>query len=157
MAVGPDRETRAPRDDGGGTPDDRDDLGMVLAPDESSLASWGSARSTRILPWGEAGSAALQAPEVGPEFGRYELLGEVGRGGMGVVYKARHKDLDRLVAIKMILSSHLATPAQVERFYAEARAAARLRHPHVVGIHEVGETGGQHYFAMEYVDGSGDM
>jgi serine/threonine-protein kinase len=87
------------------------------------------------------------------DFGKYELLGEIGRGGMGVVYKARHKELDRVVAIKMILASHLATPEQVDRFYAEARAAARIDSPLIVGIHDVGQTHGQHYFAMDYVAG----
>jgi serine/threonine-protein kinase len=89
----------------------------------------------------------------GRSFGNYELIGEIGRGGMGVVYKARQKGLERIVAIKMILASHLANREQVDRFYAEARAAARLRDPHIVGIHEVGEIHGQHYFAMEYIAG----
>jgi eukaryotic-like serine/threonine-protein kinase len=87
------------------------------------------------------------------DFGKYELLSEIGRGGMGVVYKARQKDLDRLVAIKMILASHLASPDQVRRFYAEAQAAAKLSDPHIVGIHDFGQIHGQHYFAMEYVAG----
>ena len=86
-------------------------------------------------------------------FGPYELLGEIGRGGMGVVYKARQKDLDRIVAVKMILASHLASPEHVRRFQVEARAAARLRHPNIVHIHEVGQQHGQHYFTMEYVEG----
>lgn len=88
------------------------------------------------------------------DFGKYVLLEEVGRGGMGVVYLARQQDLDRLVAVKMILSSHLASDEEVRRFYAEARTAGRLRHPHVVGIHEVGQIEGQHYFAMDYVAGT---
>lgn len=87
------------------------------------------------------------------DFGKYELLGEIGRGGMGVVYRARHKELDRVVAIKMILASHLATPEQVDRFYHEARAAAKVTHPQIVGIHDVGQTHGQHYFAMDFVSG----
>jgi serine/threonine-protein kinase len=86
-------------------------------------------------------------------FGAYELLGELGRGGMGVVYKARQKELDRVVAIKMILSSNLATPEHVRRFHAEARAAARLQHPNIVQIHEAGELDGQHYFVMEHIEG----
>jgi len=87
------------------------------------------------------------------DFGDFELIMEIGRGGMGVVYKARQKSLDRLVAIKMILASHLASEDQVQRFVAEARAAAKLNHPNIVGIHEVGEWHGQHYFVMEHVEG----
>jgi serine/threonine protein kinase len=87
------------------------------------------------------------------DFGAYELLEELGRGGMGVVYKARQKSLDRLVAIKMILASHLASAEHVRRFQVEARAAARLQHPHIVHIHEVGQVHGQHFFAMEHIDG----
>ena len=85
------------------------------------------------------------------QFGKYELLRELGRGGMGVVYAARQTDLDRTVAVKMILSSHFASVDEVERFYTEARAAGSLRHSNIVGIHEVGEVHGQHYFAMDYV------
>ncbi len=88
-----------------------------------------------------------------PSFGKFEMLGEIGRGGMGVVYKARDKELDRIVAIKMILASNLASKEQVERFYTEARAAAKLDSPHIVGIHDVGQIHGQHYFAMDYVPG----
>jgi serine/threonine-protein kinase len=73
---------------------------------------------------------------------------------MGVVYKARQVGLDRIVAIKMILASHLASAEQVERFYAEARAAARIQDPRVVSIHDVGQIHGQHYFAMEFVPGA---
>jgi serine/threonine-protein kinase len=90
---------------------------------------------------------------VAREFGSYELLGEIGRGGMGVVYKARQKGLERLVAVKMILASHVASPEYVRRFQEEARAAAGLRHPHIVQIHEVGQIHGQHFFTMEYVEG----
>jgi serine/threonine-protein kinase len=87
------------------------------------------------------------------EFGRYELLGEIGRGGMGVVYKARQKDLDRVVALKIILAGQLASPEHVQRFVGEARAAAKLQHSNIVRVHEAGEIRGQHYFAMEYIAG----
>jgi serine/threonine-protein kinase len=86
-------------------------------------------------------------------FGNYELLGELGRGGMGVVYKARQQDLDRVVALKMILASHLASPEIVRRFQAEAKASAKLRHSHIVQIHEVGQLQGQDFFTMEYIEG----
>ncbi len=86
-------------------------------------------------------------------FGQYELVSEIGRGGMGVVYKARQTRLDRTVAVKMILAGHLASAEHRRRFQAEAKAAARLRHPNIVHIHEVGQLHGQDFFAMEYIEG----
>jgi len=112
----------------------------------ASADDGGIARS----PSAEESSSGLALPL---DFGPYELLEEIGRGGMGVVFKARQKELDRVVAIKMILAQHLAHPQHVERFRTEARAAAGLRHAHIVHIHEVGQFRGQHYFAMEYVEG----
>lgn len=98
-------------------------------------------------------TAAHTGPILPRSFGRYELLAELGRGGMGVVYRARQIDLGRQVAVKMILSAELASADAVRRFYEEARAASRLRHPGIVGILEVGEIDGQHYFAMDLIEG----
>lgn len=85
--------------------------------------------------------------------GDYELLGEIARGGMGVVYKARHRHLDRLAAIKLIKSGELADDDEVRRFHVEAQAAACLDHPGIVPVYEVGEQDGQHFLALAYIDG----
>jgi serine/threonine-protein kinase len=86
-------------------------------------------------------------------FGRYVLLGECQAGGMGVVYKARDTALERVVALKMIKTDGLAGREQVIRFQREARAVGRLKHPHIVAIHDVAEEQGLHYLTMEYVGG----
>ena len=83
----------------------------------------------------------------------YEMLGELGRGGMGVVYKARQTKLNRVVALKMILSGEHAGEKDLIRFLAEAESIAAVKHPHVVQVFEYGESGGRPYMALEFCDG----
>src|SRR5262249_42865675 len=102
------------------------------------------------------GGARLRAPDPSSVlrlFGDYQLLGEIAHGGMGVVHRAWHTRLRRHVALKMIRAGPLASPADVQRFYKEAEAAAQLTHPGIVPVFDVGEHDGQHYYAMALVEG----
>jgi WD40 repeat protein len=100
-----------------------------------------------------AGADSRPDPLAPLRFADYELVAEIARGGMGVVWRARQDGLERDVALKMILTGQLATSAQVIRFYTEARAAARLAHPGIVPIHEIGEEEGQHFYTMRLMEG----
>jgi len=88
-----------------------------------------------------------------PDIPGYTVLSLLGHGGMGVVYKARHLKLERVVAIKMLLAGGFAAPAELARFLREAQAIAALRHPHIVQVFDVGDLDGRPYFTMEHVEG----
>src|SRR5262249_43813059 len=94
-----------------------------------------------------------RAKDTFPRIAGYEVLEEIGRGGMGIVYKARQQSLTRLVALKMMQAGAGVRPAELARFRAEAEAVAHLRHPNVVQIHEVGDKDGCPYFCLELIEG----
>jgi WD40 repeat protein/serine/threonine protein kinase len=130
---------------------------------EETLVSSAQRRSAvRALRRGHAARAGSQRTDpttasvilpVPKQVGEYEILAEVGRGGMGVVYKARHRGLHRLAALKMVLAGEFASPAQEVRFRLEAELAARVQHPNIVQVYEIGSYQGRPFLAMEWVEG----
>jgi WD40 repeat protein/serine/threonine protein kinase len=130
-------------------PEHADALRDQIALHRAVSADPGSEAETLSPSGGESPGGEVALPAVPG----YEVLGELGRGGMGVVYRARQAGLNRVVALKVILAGEHAGEAERARFRAEAEAVARLQHPNVVQVHEVGEHGGLPFFSLEYVEG----
>jgi tetratricopeptide (TPR) repeat protein/tRNA A-37 threonylcarbamoyl transferase component Bud32/DNA-directed RNA polymerase subunit RPC12/RpoP len=127
----------------------------------AELESVGSAGGeTKIQERGILGKAssssggAKNSESSGRIFGKYEILEEIARGGMGIVYKARQLDLKRVVALKVLKQGEFSTEEQIKRFKREAQSAARLNHPSIIPIHEIGIVDGNHYFTMDYIEGA---
>jgi len=114
------------------------------------------AQEADVKPQATSAVSNTPAPQKDRVFGDYVVLGKIGAGGMGQVYKARHRRMDRIVALKVLAKSAMNSPDAIRRFEREAKAAARLIHPNIVTAFDAGESQGVHFLVMEFVDG-GDL
>src|SRR5438552_110275 len=135
-----------------------DDLGRAGKDEQQTLLQWPSAKPEDVLQTGIQAASSGPRLEVGPvpltRVAEYELIKEVGRGGMGVVFKARDVRLNRIVALKMIRGGTLANSDELQRFEKEAAAAAQLQHPNIVGVYRVSAHNEQPFLSMEYIGGT---
>ncbi|HWY86285.1 MAG TPA: serine/threonine-protein kinase, partial [Gemmataceae bacterium] len=125
---------------------------QAKAEDTDHAASLSPFQETFIPDAGVSPSASAPSSQGFPSVPGFEILQALGRGGMGVVYKARHQGLRRLVALKMILHGNLASAGDLARFHIEAESIARLQHPNIVQIYEIGSYQGLPFFSLEFVD-----
>ncbi len=132
---------------------DQDRLERLASPLRPLVGSSEPDATSTPLPMQTAGAAFPALPSPPRTFGDYTILAAVGQGGMGVVWKARQRRPDRLVALKMFRAGDLASPTDVQRFRNEAEVIAQLDHPHILPVYEVGEHDGVHYFSMKLVEG----
>jgi eukaryotic-like serine/threonine-protein kinase len=132
---------------------DQDRLEQLASPLRLLTVSSEPDISSTPLPMRTANEALPAFPSPPRSFGDYTILAAVGQGGMGVVWKARQKKPDRLVALKMFRPGELAAPTDVQRFRNEAEVIAQLDHPHILPVYEVGEHDGVHFFTMKLVEG----
>jgi serine/threonine-protein kinase len=133
--------------------DEHPDLAVELRRLWSAVLVTDTAGAARDEGLGENSQGRWRSMKLPTTVGDYELIEELGRGGMGVVFRARQVSLGRTVAVKMILRGRLASESDLQRFFAEASATARLEHPNIVPVYEVGEIDGRPFFSMQLVEG----
>ncbi|MFO0690501.1 MAG: protein kinase [Myxococcota bacterium] len=126
---------------------------LAAARGAAEAAAAGGAKNVAVTDPAEAAAKKLVAP-TGTPGGRYQIVGELGRGGMGIVYKVQDTALDRLVAFKVLPQALTGNEQAVTNFIREAQAAAKLNHPNIVTVYDTGEQNGRYYIAMEYVEGT---
>jgi WD40 repeat protein len=129
------------------------DSGQVSCPHCGAELQAEALNETRVLGAAPARRSTRTDPISRKTFANYEIEREIGRGGVGVVYKALDRELRRPVALKVLLSAEHASEDEIKRFYREASSAAMLRHPHIVPIHELKVHAGQHYYTMDFIEG----